>query len=79
MSLYDTVIDVVLYEWNETRDQYDSGHELQLEQTARQVWRYLAKRNTLRQIRAMPEQWQREESAHLATLDYFSSFEMITT
>ena len=78
MSVYDTVKNVILYEWNETRDQYDSGHELQLEQTSRKVWRYLAKRNTLRQIRTMPEQWQREEAAHLATLDYFSSFEMIT-
>lgn len=81
MQTYQDVIATLEYEWPEIAEDYDldiGSRTLDTQATARRIWRYLAKDGSLRLIRAMPEQWQRSEYAHLSVLDWLSSFEPTT-
>jgi hypothetical protein len=78
LTIYQTVKDVIAFEWDEIAEEYSYNATLNLEATARLVWKHLSKNGELDRIRQMPQQWQREETAHLVTLDWFSSYEPIT-
>lgn len=75
LSTYQNIKDVLQYEaqQSETIEQ-----ALNIEDTARRVWRYLQARNLLTDIKTQPSLWRAEELTHLVVLDWLSSFEMST-
>lgn len=77
VTIYKDVKDVIWYEWQEIRHEF-APREIDLDATARAIMLYLSKRGTLARIRNEAEEWQRTETTHLATLDWFSMFEPIT-
>lgn len=78
MKTYQDIIETLEYEWPELVQRDYETRIINTESTARRIWRYFALDGTLRLIRAMPEQWQRSEYAHLSVLDWLSMFEATT-
>jgi hypothetical protein len=68
MRTYDELKTII--GWDYSEDDMPEGYDLDIDATARNAWRDMAKRGVLDRIKAMPEEWERFESLHLAALEY---------
>jgi hypothetical protein len=71
--VYEELKETVALEW---QDAQFPNHTLDIEATARAIWRYWVSMNTIKDLRHESRPGA-EENLHLMTLDYFSMFEPV--
>lgn len=74
MHTYDELKTIISWDYSfqigvGERDEVE-GYDIDVDATARNAWKAMAKRGVLDRIKAMPEEWQRFESLHLSALEY---------
>jgi hypothetical protein len=76
MKLYNTLKESLAYELdNYSEDyRYPEGLSVDLERTTRRIWQHMKQANALNWYRSRA-QWEGEESAHMAVMDWLSMFE----
>ncbi len=78
--LYEHLKESLAYELTHYPEDYELEHlagEIDIERTARRVWRWFMRQDILPKLRTKQE-WQNQESIHLLACDWLSMYEPTT-